>query len=107
MQLDALVKGTNIKPTEEKKIVKNEETGFFSSAKNKMKALKEKAMGKIKKIDFNDLIGVKSNKDENNNNNINNENNNNNNNAVENNNNINNEEKNKNDEEKNNEVKEN
>ena len=79
MQLDALVKGTNIKPTEEKKIVKNEETGFFSSAKNKMKALKEKAMGKIKKIDFNDLIGVKSNKDENNNNNINNENNNNNN----------------------------
>ena len=27
---------------------KNEDTGFFSSAKNKMKELKEKAMGKIK-----------------------------------------------------------
>ena len=56
MQLDALVKGTNIKPSEEKKIIKNEESGFFSSAKNKMKALKEKAMGKIKKIDFSDLM---------------------------------------------------
>ena len=61
IQLDALVKGTNIKPTEEKKIVKNEESGFFSSAKNKMKALKEKAMGKIKKIDFSDLINSNSN----------------------------------------------
>ena len=98
IQLDALIKGTNIKPTEEKKIVK-EEGGFFSSAKNKMKALKEKAMGKIKKIDFSDLINSNSNnKDSNNNSN--------NNNAVENNN-INNEEKNKKDEEKNNEVKEN
>ena len=98
IQLDALIKGTNIKPTEEKKIVK-EEVGFFSSAKNKMKALKEKAMGKIKKIDFSDLINSNSNnKDSNNNSN--------NNNAVENNN-INNEEKNKKDEEKNNEVKEN
>ena len=75
MQLDALVKGTNIKPTEEKKIVKNEETGFFSSAKNKMKALKEKAMGKIKKIDFSDLMNINLNKDENSNNNNNNNNN--------------------------------
>ena len=96
IQLDALIKGTNIKPTEEKKIVK-EEGGFFSSAKNKMKALKEKAMGKIKKIDFSDPINSNSNNKDNNNNN----------NAVENNNNINNEEKNKKDEEKNNEVKEN
>ena len=95
IQLDALIKGTNIKPTEEKKIVK-EEGGFFSSAKNKMKALKEKAMGKIKKIDFSDLINSNSNNKDNNNNN-----------GVENNNNINNEEKNKKDEEKNNEVKEN
>ena len=98
IQLDALIKGTNIKPTEEKKIVK-EEGGFFSSAKNKMKALKEKAMGKIKKIDFSDLINSNSNKKDSNNNS-------NNNNAVENNN-INNEEKNKKDEEKNNEIKEN
>ena len=37
-------------------IVKNEDSGFFSSAKNKMKALKEKAMGKIKKMDFTDLL---------------------------------------------------
>ena len=64
IQLDALVKGTNIKPTEDKKIGKNEEGGFFSSAKNKMKALKEKAMGKIKKIDFSDLLNNNSNKTE-------------------------------------------
>ena len=56
IQLDALINGTNIQPTEEKKIIKNEDTGFFSSAKNKMKALKEKAMGKIKKMDFADLL---------------------------------------------------
>ena len=71
IQLDALVKGTNIKPTEEKKIVK-EEGGFFSSAKNKMKALKEKAMGKIKKIDFSDLINNNLNSNSGNNNNDNN-----------------------------------
>ena len=69
IQLDALVKGTNIKPTEDKKIGKNEEGGFFSSAKNKMKALKEKAMGKIKKIDFSDLLNNNSNKTEKNDNN--------------------------------------
>ena len=69
IQLDALVKGTNIKPTEDKKIGKNEEVGFFSSAKNKMKALKEKAMGKIKKIDFSDLLNNNSNKTEKNDNN--------------------------------------
>ena len=69
IQLDALVKGTNIKPTEDKKIGKNEEGGFFSSAKNKMKALKEKAMGKIKKIDFSDLLNNSSNKTEKNDNN--------------------------------------
>ena len=63
IQLDALIKGTNIKPTEEKKIIKNEDTGFFSSAKNKMKELKEKAMGKIKKIDFTDLINNKTQED--------------------------------------------
>ena len=68
IQLDALVKGTNIKPSEEKKVVKNEESGFFSSAKNKMKALKEKAMGKIKKIDFSDLINNNSNENKNENN---------------------------------------
>ena len=68
IQLDALVKGTNIKPTEDKKIGKNEEGGFFSSAKNKMKALKEKAMGKIKKIDFSDLLNNNSNKTEKNDN---------------------------------------
>ena len=56
IQLDALINGTNIQPTEEKKVVKNEDTGFFTSAKNKMKALKEKAMGKIKKMDFADLL---------------------------------------------------
>ena len=60
IQLDALINGTNIRPTEEKKIVKNEDSGFFSSAKNKMKALKEKAMGKIKKMDFNDLLNNKN-----------------------------------------------
>ena len=60
IQLDALIKGTNIKPIEEKKIIKNEDKGFFSSAKNKMKELKEKAMGKIKKMDFSDLINNKS-----------------------------------------------
>ena len=60
IQLDALINGTNIKPSEDKKIVKNEESGFFSSAKNKMKALKEKAMGKIKKMDFSDLLNNKS-----------------------------------------------
>ena len=69
IQLDALIKGTNIKPSEEKKIVKNEESGFFSSAKNKMKALKEKAMGKIKKIDFSVLINNNLNNNGNNNNN--------------------------------------
>ena len=69
IQLDALVKGTNIKPTEDKKIGKNEEGGFFTSAKNKMKALKEKAMGKIKKIDFSDLLNNNSNKTEKNDNN--------------------------------------
>ena len=74
IQLDALIKGTNIKPSEEKKIVKNEESGFFSSAKNKMKALKEKAMGKIKKIDFSDLINNNLNNNGNNNNNENNNN---------------------------------
>ena len=67
IQLDALIKGTNIKPSEEKKIVKNEESGFFSSAKNKMKALKEKAMGKIKKLDFSDLINNNLNNSGNNN----------------------------------------
>ena len=56
IQLDALINGTNIQPSEEKKVVKNEDTGFFTSAKNKMKALKEKAMGKIKKMDFADLL---------------------------------------------------
>ena len=66
IQLEALIKGTNIKPTEEKKIVK-EEGGFFSSAKNKMKALKEKAMGKIKKIDFSDLMNNNLNNSGNNN----------------------------------------
>ena len=60
IQLDALINGTNIKPSEDKKMVKNEESGFFSSAKNKMKALKEKAMGKIKKMDFSDLLNNKS-----------------------------------------------
>ena len=74
IQLDALIKGTNIKPSEEKKIVKNEESGFFSSAKNKMKALKEKAMGKIKKIDFSDLINNNLNNNGNNNNDNNSEN---------------------------------
>ena len=64
IQLDALINGTNIKPTEEKKFVKNEESGFFSSAKNKMKALKEKAMGKIKKIDFSDLLNNKTEEDD-------------------------------------------
>ena len=68
IQLEALIKGTNIKPSEEKKIVKNEESGFFSSAKNKMKALKEKAMGKIKKLDFSDLINNNLNNSGNNNN---------------------------------------
>ena len=83
IQLDALIKGTNIKPSEEKKIVKNEESGFFSSAKNKMKALKEKAMGKIKKIDFSDLINNNLNSNSgNNNNNNNSENINNNNNEI-------------------------
>ena len=61
IQYDALVSGTNIKPIEEKKPpAKNEDSGFFSSAKNKMKALKEKAMGKIKKVDFSDLLSDKS-----------------------------------------------
>ena len=64
IQLDALINGTNIKPSEEKKIVKNEDSGFFSSAKNKMKALKEKAMGKIKKMDFSDLLNNKSTEDD-------------------------------------------
>ncbi len=64
IQLDALINGTNIKPSEEKKIVKNEDSGFFSSAKNKMKALKEKAMGKIKKMDFTDLLNSKSQEDD-------------------------------------------
>ena len=63
IQLDALINGTNIQPTEEKKIIKNEDTGFFSSAKNKMKALKEKAMGKIKKMDFTDLLNNNQEKD--------------------------------------------
>ena len=67
IQLEALIKGTNIKPSEEKKIIKNEESGFFSSAKNKMKALKEKAMGKIKKIDFSDLMNNNLNNSGNNN----------------------------------------
>ena len=60
IQLDALINGTNIKPTEEKKEVTTEDTGFFNSAKNRMKALKEKAMDKIKKIDFNELINNKN-----------------------------------------------
>ena len=64
IQLDALISGTNIKPSEEKKIDKNEDTGFFSSAKNRMKALKEKAMGKIKKIDFSDLLNNKGQEDD-------------------------------------------
>ena len=64
IQFDALVNGTNIKPVEEKKTVKNEDTGFFSSAKNKMKALKERAMGKIKKMDFADLLNDKNQKDD-------------------------------------------
>ena len=64
IQYDALVNGTNIKPIEEKKPpVKNEDSGFFSSAKNKMKALKEKAMGTIKKMDFSDLLNDKSQKE--------------------------------------------
>ena len=82
IQLDALIKGTNIKPSEEKKIVKNEESGFFSSAKNKMKALKEKAMGKIKKLDFSDLINNNLNNSGNNNNENNNSENINNNNEI-------------------------
>ena len=108
IQLDALIKGTNIKQTEEKKIVKNEEGGFFSSAKNKMKALKEKAMRKIKKIDFSDLINSNSNKNDNKDNkndNVNNNINNNINSAEENNINNNIEEKNNN-EEQNKETKE-
>ena len=61
IQYDTLVSGTNIKPIEEKKPpVKNEDSGFFSSAKNKMKASKEKAMGKIKKVDFSDLLSDKN-----------------------------------------------
>ena len=61
IQYDALVNGTNIKPIEEKKpLVKNEDSGFFSSAKNKMKALKEKAMGTIKKMDFSELLSDKN-----------------------------------------------
>ena len=99
IQLDALIKGTNIKPSEEKKIVKNEEGGFFSSAKNKMRALKEKAMGKIKKLDFSDLINSNSSSKENNKSD--------NNNVEENNNNINKDEKNKKDDEQHHEVKEN
>ena len=99
IQLDALIKGTNIKPSEEKKIVKNEEGGFFSSAKNKMRALKEKAMGKIKKLDFSDLINSNSSSKENNKSD--------NNNVEENNNNINKEENNKKDDEQHHEVKEN
>ncbi len=63
IQLDALINGTNIQPTEEKKIIKNEDTGFFNSAKNKMKALKEKTMGKIKKMDFTDLLNNNQEKD--------------------------------------------
>ena len=63
IQFDALVNGKNINPIEEKKPVKNEDTGFFSSAKNKMKAFKEKAMDKIKKIDFSDLLNDKNQKD--------------------------------------------
>ena len=50
-------------PTEEKKVVKNEEKGFFNSAKNRMKALKEKTIGKIKKMDFTDLLNNKSQQD--------------------------------------------
>ena len=99
IQLDALIKGTNIKPSEEKKIVKNEEGGFFSSAKNKMRALKEKAMGKIKKLDFSDLINSNSSSKENNKSD--------NNNVEENNNNINKEENNKKNDEQHHEVKEN
>ena len=99
IQLDALIKGTNIKPSEEKKIVKNEEGGFFSSAKNKMRALKEKAMGKIKKLDFSDLINSNSSSKENNKSD--------NNNVEENKNNINKEENNKKDDEQHHEVKEN
>ena len=64
IQLDALINCTNIKPKKKKKVVKNEESGFFSSAKNKMKALKEKAMGKIKKMDFTDLLNSKSQEDD-------------------------------------------
>ena len=67
IQLDALVKGTNIKPSEEKKVLKSDDNGFFSTAKYKMKALKEKAMGKIKKIDFSDLMNNNNNLNENNN----------------------------------------
>ena len=59
MQFDALVNGTKINPSDDKKNTKSEDTGFFSNAKNKMKELKEKAMGKIKKIDFNDLLSDK------------------------------------------------
>ena len=61
IQYDAMVNGTDIKPVEEKKQpAKKEESGFFSSAKNKMKALKDKAMDKIKKVD---LLNDKNKKD--------------------------------------------
>ena len=59
IQLDALINGSKNKPIEDKKIDKKENSGFFNSAKNKMKALKEKAMGKIKKIEFKDLLNKK------------------------------------------------
>ena len=56
--------GQILGPLKKKKNDKNEDTGFFSSAKNRMKALKEKAMGKIKKIDFSDLLNNKVQEDD-------------------------------------------
>ena len=51
IQYNDMVNGTDIKTIEEKKQPdKKEESGFFSSSKNKMKALKDKAMDKIKKV---------------------------------------------------------
>ena len=70
IQYDAMVNGTDVKPIEEKKQpAKKEEGGFFHSAKNKMKALKDKAMDKIKKVDLLNDKNKKDNKDAKDNNN--------------------------------------
>ena len=64
IQYDAMINGTDIKPIEEmKQPDKKEEGGFFSSAKNKMKTLKDKAMDKIKKVDLLNDKNKKENKD--------------------------------------------